>query len=90
MANEEGPYKVSVASYKDATKYIVLKHNTVTGESWVFGKQGLEKLPEQEAVPASNYAVEIVPLLQGWFATRIDTLSGRTWSIKKGRWGEYK
>lgn len=91
LANENTPYDICVLSYNNDAKLVILKYNNVTGQSWLYGKQGFKSLPENNKLPVSNYKVQISSLNQNkWFATRIDTRSGKTWKLQKGMWIEYQ
>lgn len=89
-ASGSGPFEFSTCSYDNNAKVIVLKLNKITGETWIFNKQSFEAISENRALPSSNYKVMIKPLKQGWFAMRLDTMSGKTWKLRKGLWVEYK
>lgn len=89
-ASKSGPYELSACSYKNNTKAVILKLNKNNGKSWILNNKSWEAIAEKTALPSSVYKIMIMPLGQGWFAVRIDTLSGKTWKLKKGIWVEYQ
>jgi hypothetical protein len=91
FASENTPYDICVLSYNNDNKLVILKYHSITGQSWLYSKQGFKSLPEKSTPPVSNYKVKISSLNQkNWFATRIDTKSGKTWKLQKGMWVEYQ
>lgn len=86
----DGKYDISVLSYEDGAKYIFIKYNIETGESWVQGEEGLQKIPEAGNVPFSLYKVQLVAVQDGFFASRLDMKSGRVWTITNAEWRELK
>jgi hypothetical protein len=86
MASENSPFALCVGTYKNNTKSVVLKYNKITGRSWLLNKDKFEKIPEKKSIPRSNYTIVVMPVKNGWFATRIDTKSGKTWRLKNRMW----
>lgn len=88
MASVEGPFEVILSSYNKGTEYIIMKYNRETGETWIRGNDGFESLPENQKIPESLYQITITDYNSGWLATRIDTRSGKTWTLRAGKWFE--
>lgn len=86
LADEDQPYNISVVSYRNESKIIVLKYNRYTGTAWILGTNGFQEVPENEAIPFSEYQIEITAILEGWYATRIDMRTGKTWTVDDGQW----
>ena len=87
---QQRQYDVSSVSYNDDTKMIVLKYNRFTGETWILAGKGYDTIPEDKAIPESLYKIDIIAIKKGWYATRIDTNTGRTWTVNQGKWKEVR
>jgi hypothetical protein len=87
-ASVDGPFELVIGSYNKASEYIILKYNKESGEAWLKGEKGYESLPENQKIPESVYQIKITDFNQGWLAIRIDTRTGRTWTLKEGKWFE--
>jgi hypothetical protein len=89
-SDKNQPYDIISFSYNAETKFSVLKYNRFTGETWVLGKKGYETIQEEKAIPESLYKIEIAGITKGWYATRLDTKTGRIWRVDNGKWVEFR
>ncbi|WP_027857641.1 hypothetical protein [Marinobacterium jannaschii] len=89
---ENGSFRIS-STYTDAGKWVLIRYDRFTGQSWFADQGQWIDLEDMEQLPPSDYEVVLLRAdkdVKGYVATRLDRQSGLTWWLKQNSWQPYE
>ncbi len=89
---ETGSYRIS-STYTDEGKWVLIRYDRFTGQSWFADQGQWIDLADMEQLPPSEYEVVLLRAdkdVKGYVATRLDRQSGQTWWLKQNSWQSYE
>ncbi len=80
-------------TYSAKRKWILVRYNRLTGESWISEGGSWEPLADDFQLPISEYEIQIKSAggdAKGYVAARIDNNNGDTWWLNNQQWVSYE
>lgn len=86
-----GEFRVA-SVYTRSGDWVLVRFNRVTGETWLADAENWVSLSDDEVLPASEYAVNLVRAendTKGYSAVRVDRNNGKIWWLRQQSWQPY-